>query len=100
MGSLLELAIAFLRDLSNAVFITISPFMCTLALIMHNVDRTLLRTDSSGSLGAKSPLVLHHRMMYRHQVSCLPVITAWSIASKLELAFHHVPSTPISHPMP
>ena len=80
IGNLLELVIAFLLDLADTIFNTISPSMyscsdhapCGLPMSPSGILR---------SLGAKPPLVLHHRMMHRHQASCLPVITAWYIAS-------------------
>ena len=87
MGSLLELAIAFLPDLADAVFITISLSMYS-CFDRAPCGPPMTPSGLLGSLSTKPPLVLHHRMMHQHQDSCLPVITAWSIAPKLELALH------------
>ena len=90
-GSLLRFAIAFLLDLTNAVFVTILPSMCSCSdhawCGSPMTPPVLLK-----SLGGKPPHVLHHHMMHRHQTFCLPVITAWSIAPKLELTLHHMSS--------
>jgi hypothetical protein len=98
-GSLLELAIAFFLDLIDAVFITISPSIYSCSN-RAPCGPPMTPPELLGSLGggAKAPLVLHHHMMHRRQAFCLLVITAWSIASKLELALHHVPSAVTSHP--
>ena len=97
-GSLLGFAIAFLLDLTNAVFVTILPSMCSCS------DHAWCGSPMTPpgllkSLGGKPPHVLHHHMMHRHQTFCLPVITAWSIAPKLARAHPtpHVVGQHIGH---
>ena len=98
-GSLLELTIVFLLDLTDAVFITILSSMCS-CCDRASCGSPMTPPGLLGSLGAKPPLVLHHHIMHRRQASCLPVITAWSIAPKLELPLRHMQSTIISHHIP
>ena len=73
-GSLLELTIVFLLDLTDAVSITISPFMYSYS------DRAPCGSPITlpgllGSLGAKPSLVLHHSMMHQRKALVCPSST-------------------------
>ena len=99
MDNLLELAIIFLLDLTNAIFITISPSVYSCS-DHAPCGSPMTPSGLLGSLGAKPPLVFHHCMMLQHQASCLSVITTWSIAPKLEFTLHHVSLTTMLHLIP
>ena len=96
MCSLLELAITFLIDLTDAASSPLS-FSCT--------DRApcgspMTPPELLGSLGAKPPLALRYGMMHRHQTSCLPIILHVTSHPSWNLPFTIVPLTITSHPTP
>ena len=96
MCSLLELAITFLLDLTDAASSPLS-FSCT--------DRApcgspMTPPELLGSLGAKPPLALRYGMMHRHQTSCLPIILHVTSHPSWNSPFTIVLLTITSHPTP